>query len=120
MRMPPSDGWYLIGPFIAVALVGFLGAVFWRMGLQWTQTHEDPLRELYEGLAIFGEAEDYGLLCPAAATDDPDIAEEIRGLLAAAGIRSTSAARPDGRLLVLVFPEEVEEARRLVGGSPAV
>jgi hypothetical protein len=66
--MPPSDGWYLLGPFIAVALVGFLGAVFWRMGLQWTQAREDPLRDFYAGLAIFGEAEDYGLLCPAAAT----------------------------------------------------
>jgi hypothetical protein len=118
--MPPSGGWYLLGPFIAVALVTLLGAVFWRMGPLWTRAHEDPLRDLYEGLAIFREAEDYGLLCPAAATDDPDAAEEIRGLLAAAGIRSTSAARPDGSLLVLVFPEEAEEARRLVGGSPAV
>ncbi|GID94795.1 hypothetical protein ACFQFC_29040 [Amorphoplanes digitatis] len=124
--MPPSDGWYLVGPFIAVALVGFLAAVFWRMGLQWNQVGENPPRELcegretYEGLAIFGETEDYGLLCPAAATFDPGIAVEIRGLLAAAGIRSTSAARPDGRLMVLVFPEEVDEARRLVGGSPAL
>jgi hypothetical protein len=118
--MPPSDGWYLLGPFIAVALVGFLGAIFWRLGLQWTQAREDPLRELYAGLAIFVESEDYGLLCPAAATDDPDIAEEIRTLLAAADIRSTSAVGSDGRLLVLVFPEEVDEARRLVGGSPAV
>ncbi|MET8152989.1 hypothetical protein ACIBSW_02435 [Actinoplanes sp. NPDC049668] len=116
--MPPSDGWYLVGPFIAVALVGFLAAVFWRMGLQWNQVGENPPRE--QGLAIFGETEDYGLLCPAAATDDPGIADEIRGLLAAAGIRSTSAARPDGRLMVLVFPEEVDEARRLVGGSPAL
>ena len=118
--MPPSDGWYVLGPFIAVALVGFLGAIFWRMGLQWTQAREDPLRELYAGLAIFSQTEDYGLLCPAAATDDPDIAEEIRTLLAAAGIRATSAERPDGRLLVLVFPEEVDEARLLVGGSPAL
>jgi hypothetical protein len=118
--MPPSDGWYLLGPLIAVALVGFLGAIFWRLGLQWTGNREDPLRDLYAGLAIFGDSEDYGLLCPAAATDDPEIAEEIRGLLAGAGIRSTTATRPDGRLLVLVFPEEVEEARRLVGGSPAV
>lgn len=118
--MPPSDGWYLLGPFIAVALVGFLGAIFWRMGLQWTRAVDDPLRDLYAGLAIFDRGEDYGLLCPAAATDDAVIAEEIRALLRAAGIRSTSAVRPDGRLLVLVFPEEVDEARRLVGGSPAL
>ena len=118
--MPPSDGWFLLGPFIAVAFVGFLGAIFWRIGLQETRAREDPLRELYEGLAIFRESEDYGLLCPAAATDDPDIAEEIRTLLARAGIRSTAAVRPDGRLLVLVFGEQVDEARRLVGGSPAL
>ncbi|GGQ38821.1 hypothetical protein [Couchioplanes azureus] len=118
--MPPSDGWYLLGPFIAVALVGFLGAIFWRMGLQWTRAGEDPLREFYDGLTIFDHGEDYGLLCPAAATRDPVIAEEIRALLRAAGIRSTSATRPDGRLVVLVFPEAVEEARRLVGGSPAL
>ena len=118
--MPPSDGWYLLGPLIAVALVGFLGAIFWRMGLQWTRSHDDPLRDLYDGLSIFTEIDDYGLLCAAAATDDTGIADEIRGLLADAGIRSTSALRPDGRLLVLVFPEEVEEARRLVGGSPAL
>ncbi len=118
--MPPSDGWYLLGPFIAVALVGFLGAIFWRMGLQWTLTQEEALPDRYDGLAIFSDTEDYGLLCAAAATDDPDVAEEIRTLLAAAGIRSTSAVRPDGRLLVLVFPEEVDEARRLVGGSPAL
>ena len=119
--MPPRDGWYLLGPFLAVALMGFLGAVFWRMGLQWTQTRdEDPFRDLYPGLAIFGEGDDYGLLCPAATTDDAGVAEKIRTLLAAASIRSTSAVRSDGRLLVLVFPEEVDEARRLVGGSPAL
>ncbi|GAA2546001.1 hypothetical protein GCM10010435_13960 [Winogradskya consettensis] len=114
--MPPSDGWYLLGPFIAVSLVGFLGAIFWRMGLQWhEETREDPLRDLYDGLAIFHDhGDDFGLLCPAAATDDADLADEIKGVLATAGIRSTSAVRPDGRVLVLVFPEEVEEARRLV------
>jgi hypothetical protein len=110
--MPPSDGWYLLGPFIAVALVGFLGALFWHMGLQWPES--DPS----DGLSIFQDVgDDYGLLCPAAATEDPDLADEIRDLLATAGIRSTSAVRPDGRFLVLVFPETAEEARRLVGSQ---
>ena len=113
--MPPSDGCYLLGPFIAVALVGLLGAVFWHMGLQWTRAGDDPLRELYEGLAIFDCGDDYGLLCPAAVTDDPGIAQQIRALLRTAGIRSTSAGQPDGRLVVLVFAEEADEARRLVG-----
>src|SRR4051812_17039746 len=88
--MATSNGWYLIGPLIAVGLVGFLGSVFWRMGLQWTLAREsDALRELYaDGLAIFGEPDDYGLLCPAAVTDDSDVADEIRRLLGNAGIRA--------------------------------
>ncbi|GID53880.1 hypothetical protein [Actinoplanes couchii] len=105
--MATSDGWYLIGPLIAVGLVGFLGAVFWRMGLQ-------PTVPAPDGLAIFGEWDDYGLLWPAAVTGEPEVADEIRRYLSDAGIRATTATRRDGRVSVLVFSEEVEEARRLV------
>jgi hypothetical protein len=116
MPMPSGHGWYLVGPLIAVGLVGLLGAVFWRMGLHWTFAREDAL----DGLAIFGEPDDYGLLCPVAVTDDPDVAEDIRRLLGDAGIRATQAVDRDGRMAVLVFAEEFEAARRLVGGSPAL
>ncbi|MEV0900967.1 hypothetical protein [Actinoplanes sp. NPDC049802] len=113
--MATSDGWYLIGPLIAVGLVGFLGAVFWRMGLQPTGSPGGPARDRYaDGLAIFGEWDDYGLLFPAAVTEAPEVADEIRRLLTDAGIRATTAIRRDGRVSVLVFCEEVEEARRLV------
>lgn len=112
--MATSDGWYLIGPLIAVGLVGFLGAVFWRMGLQPT----GPVDGYADGLAIFGERDDFGLLSPAAVTDEPEVADEIRQLLTDAGIRATTGIRRDGRVCVLVFAEEVEEARRLVGDSP--
>ncbi|WP_067507781.1 hypothetical protein [Actinoplanes sp. TFC3] len=115
--MPPSDGWYLLGPFIAVALVAFLGSIFWRMGLHW---RDEPEPDLFDGLGIFQDfryGDDYGLLCPAAVTDNPDEAQEIRDLLTAANIKCTSAVRPDGRLFVLVFPETAEEARRLVGSD---
>jgi hypothetical protein len=101
--MPTGNGWYLIGPLIAVGLVGFLGAVFWRMGLQWTVPHEPAF------------SEDFGLLGPAAVTDSPDTADEIRRLLGDAGIRATRAIGPDGRTTVLVFAEQLEEARRVVG-----
>ena len=113
--MATSDGWYLIGPLIAVGLVGFLGAIFWRMGLQ---PIVPPSREAADGLAIFGDREDYGLLWPAAVTGDSEVADEIRRLLGDAGIRATHAVRRDGRVTVLVFAEQVEEARRLVGDSP--
>jgi hypothetical protein len=120
--MATSNGWLLMGPLLAVAVVGFLGAVFWRMALQWTLSREpDRLRDLCaDGLAIFGERDDYGLLCPAAVTDDADVADEIRRLLGQAGIRTTQAVGRDGRTAVLVFADEVEEARRLVGDSPAL
>ncbi|MCA2213564.1 hypothetical protein [Jidongwangia harbinensis] len=117
--MATSDGWYLIGPLVAVMLIGIVGVVFWRLGLQWVERADDPLRELY-GLAIFGEQEDYGLLCPAAVVDEPEVADDIRRLLADAGIRATRALRPDGQVAVLVFPEHIEEARRLVGDLPAL
>jgi hypothetical protein len=111
--MPVGDGWYLFGPLIAVALVGTL---CWVLGLIWADVRDDaPV-----GLAIFIEREDYGLLSPAAITSEPDVAEEIRVVLAAAGIRATQAVRRDGRVAVLVFAEELEEARRLVGDSPAL
>jgi hypothetical protein len=118
-----GDGgeWFFIGPLFAVALVGFLGAILWRLGLHWTRAESATLRDFYDGLAIFRDyGDDYGLLCPAAMTDDPELADDLRGLLAEAGIRATTATRPDGRILVLVFPETAEEARRLVGGSPAL
>jgi len=111
--MATSDGWYLVGPLIALTVVGILGLVFWRLGLDWVERADDPLRELY-GLSIFSDPEDYGLLCPAAVADEAEEAEEIRLLLADAGIRATRAIRSDGRLTVLVFPEELEAAKRIV------
>ena len=116
--MATSDGWYLIGPLIAVALVGVLGVVFWRFGPAWVEGADDPLRDLY-GLAILSDPDDYGLLRPAAVCDEPG-AEDVRRVLDEAGIRATRAIRLDGRVAVLVFAEQVEEARRLVGDSPAL
>ncbi|HET6482365.1 MAG TPA: hypothetical protein VFG35_20345 [Actinoplanes sp.] len=119
--MASGNGWYLVGPLIAVGLVGFLGAIFWRMGLQWTSVREPEA----DGLSIFGDpdpyfTDDYGLLRPAAVTIEAGGADEIRRLLRAAGIRATQTYDRDGRTVVLVFAEEVDEARRLVGDSPAL
>ena len=113
--MPSSDGWYLAGPLIAFALVGMLAWVLRpRLGQDL-----GALGESYAGgLDLFREPEDYGLLSPAAIADDWELADDVCRLLGTAGIRSTVAGRPDGRITVLVFAEEADKARRLVGGSP--
>lgn len=111
--MPAGAGWYLLGPVFALALVGAMCAALRPL---WAADRDD---NLVDGLAIFAEPEDYGLLSPAAVTRDRAVADEIRRLLRAAGIRATHAVRADDRVAVLVFAEEVEEARRLVGDTPA-
>ena len=110
--MAPSDGWYLFGPLLAVGLVAALGFLFWRMGLRWIEQADDPLYGHYGSLSIFTDPDDFGLLCAAAVADDPEEADQIRLLLAEAGIRATAGARRDGRVAVLVFAEELEAARR--------
>src|SRR3954452_12753518 len=90
--MATRDGWYLIGPLIVVPLIGFVAVVFRRLGLQWLERADDPLGERY-GPAIFQEPYDYGLLRPVAVCAEPETAEDIRHLLADAGIRATRAIR---------------------------
>ena len=131
--MSAAGGWYLIGPLVAVALVGGLCWAFrplWadqddeRYGpgpaewaADWPADDWDPPEAA--GLAIFTERVDYGLLAPAAIADGTDTADELRLVLGAAGIRATQAVGADGRVAVLVFPEHLAEARRLVGDTPA-
>lgn len=115
--MPDSTGWYLAGPLIAFALCLLLGGVLrWALRRD-TDARGDTLlhaldRELDEGLGLLGN-QDFGLLTPAVTADDGDTAEEFRRLLHGAGIRATVASAPDGRRLILVFPEELSRARRL-------
>jgi hypothetical protein len=112
--MASTGGWYLVGPPLAVAVLALTAALFgWNV-------ERDSRNVPRDGLSIFGDGDDYGLLGPAALTDDVDLAEAVRGLLAGNGIRATYAVRRDGRCVVLVFPEHVDEARRLVGGFPAL
>jgi hypothetical protein len=115
--MAANDSWYLIGPLLAAGVVALLGA-FLQYALR--RDPDRPLETCPGGLGILNgtDGDDYGLLRPAALTDDPWLADDIRRLLGDAGIRATHGVRLDGRVVVLVFAEEIDEARRLVGDSP--
>jgi hypothetical protein len=116
--VPLTHGWSVFSPFIALALIGALALV-----LRWTFRQEpgepaglfDP-PEPSGGVA--GEeplSDDYGLLGVAAVVETTDAAEQIRAVLADAGIRATVAEARDGRVRVLVFETDVPRARRVVG-----
>lgn len=111
--MPPSIGWYLLGPVLA--LLGVLAAV---LRSSTGRDTERLLARYADGLDLFTEDEDYGLLSAAALAEDAEVAQDVRRVLSAAGIRSTTAVGSDGLITVLVFADQVDAARRLVGGSP--
>jgi hypothetical protein len=114
VTVPLTHGWSVFSPFIALALIGALAMV-----LRWTfrQESEEPqgLFDSPDGDATLVTTEDYGLLGVAAVVETPDAAEQIRAVLADAGIRATVAAADDGRVRVLVFETDVPRARRVVG-----
>lgn len=58
---------------------------------------------------------DRGLLRPVAEVEDQATAERVRGMLAAAGIRCTAGPTSGGRVEILVFPADLEQARVLLG-----
>jgi hypothetical protein len=66
--------------------------------------------------ASAGEPDDYGLLRVVVEADSGDAARHIVKLLAIAGIRATTSTDPDtDRSKVLVFDNDLNEARRVVG-----
>jgi hypothetical protein len=118
--VPLTHGWSVFSPFIALALIGALAMI-----LRWT-FRQDPGEPagIFDPPGPDAEAtmegyepatDDYGLLGVAAVVETADAAEQIRAVLADAGIRATIAAAKDGRVQVLVFETEVPRARRVVG-----
>jgi hypothetical protein len=93
---------YLVGPLLAFGAILGLAVV-----LHWT--HDSTA-----GPPIPAAPEDYGLLHPVATVEDPITARTLRRLLTEAEIRCTIAVARDGRVHVLVFEEEIDQARRLL------
>jgi hypothetical protein len=61
--------------------------------------------------------EDYGLLAVAAEVATLEEVANLRRVLTAAGIRSTTATTADGKHKVLVFGDQLIRARRVAGGA---
>ena len=97
---PVAGTHYLMGPVIAFAVVAGL-ALF----LRWAY-RSDPSRR---------PPADDGLLTRVATLSRRESALALRAVLSDANIRSTTADAGRGRVRVLVFAADLEQARALVG-----
>jgi hypothetical protein len=93
--------------FMAVAVVLILGLI-----LRWVFKPSRPRT----GLPVDAAASpDLGMLQVMASAVPRDEAMEMRAVLGDAGIRSSMSKRRDGRLDVLVFQDDADRARSLLG-----
>ena len=99
---------YAVGPAIAVVVVCLLGLLLrWVFG----SGRSSAAARVRPDAA----PPDYGLLRPVALLPGRPEANALRAVLSDAGIRSTANVRRDGRVEVLVFPDDADRARRLGG-----
>lgn len=98
---------FAVGPVIAIVMVILLAMVAkWVFSTGSRRSAVLAARE--------GTPGDHGLLRPVAEPADRPSALALRAVLSDAGIRSTLGVRRDGRVQVLVFPDDEERARLLV------
>ena len=111
----PVDGvnstHFAVGPVVAIVVVAALAMLSkWIFG---TGRRRAARSAVPTGLQI-----DTGLLRAVADLPDRPAAAALRAVLSDAGIRSTIGVRRDGRVQVLVFPDDEEQARKLVPPGP--
>ena len=112
----PVDGvnstHFAVGPVVAIVVVAALAMLSkWIFGSGRRRT---PARSpVPPGVQV-----DTGLLRAVADLPDRAAAAALRAVLSDAGIRSTIGVRRDGRVQVLVFPDDEEQARKLVPPGP--
>jgi hypothetical protein len=112
----PVDGvsgdHFAIAPVVAIVVVAALAMLSkWIFG-------SGRRRTAARGLVPPGVQIDTGLLRSVAELPDRAAATALRAVLSEAGIRSTTGVRRDGRVQVLVFPDDEERARKLVPPGP--
>lgn len=99
----------ILAPVLALAVVGVLALL-----LRWAFAHGGSL---VERAPRRGAEDEYGVLVAVAAPPTAAEAEALRRRLLAAGLRATLAPTTQGPR-VLVFPEDAEAARALLGQTP--
>ena len=97
---------FLVGPGIALLVVGLLG-LFLRWASGSTSERTGP------------STTDDGLLTRVATLSRRESALALRAVLSDAGIRSTIRFPEAHRAVVLVFPEDAERARALAASFPS-
>jgi hypothetical protein len=124
---------------IAFAMVALLGLIlrftFGRElprgagGARFAQRDDDGTYDLDENAymvvsenptpptAAPASGDDFGLLAPVAVTADEEQAKQLKLRLGEAHIRATTTRGRDGRYRVLVFATELDQARRVTGGT---
>jgi len=112
----PVDGvnstHFAVGPVVAIVVVAALAMLSkWIFGT-------GRRRAATRSVVPPGVQVDNGLLRSVADLPDRSAAAALRAVLSDAGIRSTVGVRRDGRLQVLVFPDDEERARKLVPPGP--
>jgi hypothetical protein len=112
----PVDGvnssHFAIGPVVAIVVMVALAMLSkWIFG-------SGRRRMAARSVVRPGVQIDTGLLRPVAELPDRTAAAALRAVLSEAGIRSTVGVRRDGRVQVLVFPDDEDRARRLVPPGP--
>ena len=107
-----SSSHLAIGPVVAIVVVVALAMLSkWIFG-------NGRRRTAARTAAPQGVHIDTGLLRSVAELPDRAAASALRAVLSEAGIRSTIGVRRDGRVQVLVFPDDEERARKLVPPGP--
>jgi hypothetical protein len=99
---------FLLGPLIAVGLVGLLAALLW-----WSSRRSS----LIARPSTPGTVDAYGMFVAVSAPADEATAERQRKALDAAGIRCTVAVTVQGPR-VFVFPDQAQAARRVLRAPP--
>ncbi len=107
MELPSNGLHFIVGPLLALLVVGLLGGL-----LRWTYgTHKQHVTPYAEEDAADAE-DNLGLLREVAVVPTTEAADVLRRRLAADGIRATVRPTEDGAgRRILVFTEDESDAR---------